>query len=530
MKPLVEDDSVSDAELVALCLRNDRQAFGTIVARYQSAVCGIAYSSCGDLGLSEDLAQDTFVAAWRSLGQLKEPAKLKSWLCGIARNLIHKSLRREERTPTAQAAPLPEGVSACEASPQELAMSREEESLVWQALESIPPEYREPMVLFYREGKSTAAVAEMLDLSDDAVRQRLSRGRLMLNERLARTVEDVLRRSGPTKVFTLAVLAALPALATSAKAATLGVAAAQGGATASKAMLATGMLSALSGPLMGIFSAWMSYRMNMAAARSDEERSKIRKFYSSFMAGMAVFFAGLFLLIRWRREFAHVHPQLFWVLTIGLSVGWLVLGLRQSLALRRAAQKESLAHPKQPCIAWEYRSKQTLAGWPLVHIRIGEGQTGWRDPVKAWFAAGDFAIGLIGAFGAIAIAPLSIGALAMGLLPWGGLAVGLMPIGGLAVGGWAFGGLAFGWRAYGGCALAWDAAMGGYATAREFAEGGFAQAAQANNQAAREFFAGSPYFQAIQWVGRYVAWFNLLWILPMMAWWRIIAQQARSRK
>ena len=73
--------------------------------RYQGVVSAVSYSRTGDRALSEDIAQDTFIAAWRQLGQLREPSRLRSWLCGIARNLARKARRR-----TAREAPL-EGVT-----------------------------------------------------------------------------------------------------------------------------------------------------------------------------------------------------------------------------------------------------------------------------------------------------------------------------------------------------------------------------------------------------------------------------------
>ena len=77
-----------DAALVAEVLNGNRDAFGQLVARYQSSICGLAYSACGNISQSEDLAQETFIIAWRKLGDLQEPAKFKSWLYGIARNLV----------------------------------------------------------------------------------------------------------------------------------------------------------------------------------------------------------------------------------------------------------------------------------------------------------------------------------------------------------------------------------------------------------------------------------------------------------
>jgi len=89
-----------DANLVAQSLTGNREAFGEIVARYQSLVCSLAYSSTGSLSQSEDLAQETFLAAWRHLGDLREADKLRAWLCRIARNLICDALREQGREPT----------------------------------------------------------------------------------------------------------------------------------------------------------------------------------------------------------------------------------------------------------------------------------------------------------------------------------------------------------------------------------------------------------------------------------------------
>ncbi len=79
----------NDAELVCDSLAGNRDAFGQIVARYQSLVCSLAYSATGSLSQSEDLAQETFFAAWKQLAGLREPEKLRAWLCAIARNLIN---------------------------------------------------------------------------------------------------------------------------------------------------------------------------------------------------------------------------------------------------------------------------------------------------------------------------------------------------------------------------------------------------------------------------------------------------------
>ena len=96
----------NDAELVAASLDGSRDAFRRIVERYQTLICSLAYSATGNVSRSEDMGQETFIAAWKQLGALREPAKLRAWLCGIARHQIQKNFERDGREPALNAAPL----------------------------------------------------------------------------------------------------------------------------------------------------------------------------------------------------------------------------------------------------------------------------------------------------------------------------------------------------------------------------------------------------------------------------------------
>lgn len=237
---------LTDARLVELGLAGNREAFGQLVSRYQGPVCALTYSACGSSSRSEDVAQEVFIAAWRQLAALKEPVKFKAWPFGIARNLVHKSFRQQSRNPIAAAEPLLEEVETGSSSPDpaEMAITKEEEVVMWSVLEAMPETYREPMVLYYRQEESMATVAEVLGLSEETVRQRLSRGRSMLNERVATVVERGLRRSGPSEAFGLAVLGALPLAATPAKAAVAG-ATAMGANSSSVSGVAAGVVATM---------------------------------------------------------------------------------------------------------------------------------------------------------------------------------------------------------------------------------------------------------------------------------------------
>jgi DNA-directed RNA polymerase specialized sigma24 family protein len=86
-----------DAGLWHRVLADDPSAFEAVVAKYQNLVASVAYSATGNFSLSEEVTQETFWQAWRQRFQLREPERLASWLCGIARNLAHQTSKHEQR-------------------------------------------------------------------------------------------------------------------------------------------------------------------------------------------------------------------------------------------------------------------------------------------------------------------------------------------------------------------------------------------------------------------------------------------------
>jgi RNA polymerase sigma factor (sigma-70 family) len=198
----------SDAELIEASRRGERAAFGELAERYQGVVCAVSYSGTRDRALSEDVAQETFLAAWRHLDQLRETVRLRSWLCGIARNLARKARRRSDREQ-----PVDEPrVFADGANPFDAASDAETERVVADALARVPETYREVLVLYYHEQRSIREVAGALGISEAAAMQRLSRGRHYLADGVNDLVERALRGARTRRQLAASVLAALPAL------------------------------------------------------------------------------------------------------------------------------------------------------------------------------------------------------------------------------------------------------------------------------------------------------------------------------
>ncbi len=312
-----------DAVLVADCLQGNREAFGVLVEQYQSLICTLIYCRCGSVAQSEDLAQETFLAAWKSLPSLKEPTQFKAWLCQIARNISADAARQQERKAHGNSVSIevaPELIDD-RPSPAAQAIRREDESLVWRTLEQLPENYRLPLVLFHREEQSVAQVAAVLDLSEDVVRQRLSRGREMLREGVNDAIEGVLGRTKPGKKFTAAVMVAIGAVGTStAKAAGAGIVAASNTIAAAKAASGAGTLIGLG--VVPLIGDWVLWRLLPTKARSADERAILNKCVMVITLSDVLFTLWMFIAIHLAPHFSQMTVI---ATVIGSAVGFLVL-------------------------------------------------------------------------------------------------------------------------------------------------------------------------------------------------------------
>ncbi|MGE5186379.1 MAG: sigma-70 family RNA polymerase sigma factor [Acidobacteriota bacterium] len=194
-----------DAELVACSRRRDAGAFGELVERHQRLVFGVALARCQDPALAEDVAQEAFVVAWRDLDRLREGDRVGTWVAGIARNLAASAVRARARRP--------EPVLDLPAvpTPEDEALQREDRDLLRRALAAVPASFREVLVLYYLENESIARIAAALAISEDLVKQRLSRGRRALRDSIATRVETALSRARIRPSFRAGVLAACAA-------------------------------------------------------------------------------------------------------------------------------------------------------------------------------------------------------------------------------------------------------------------------------------------------------------------------------
>jgi RNA polymerase sigma-70 factor, ECF subfamily len=162
----------AEASVVALAVSGDDQAFAELVRRRQGMVRELMRRLCGDAAFAEDLAQQAFVQAWRSLRKLRSPAAFGSWLRGIAVNVWLQEARRSPfRLERPEAEP-PEPPAAGP-DPPDIAADRLDLS---RALMRLKPPERVCVVLAYAEGLSHSEIADATGWPLGTVKSNVARG------------------------------------------------------------------------------------------------------------------------------------------------------------------------------------------------------------------------------------------------------------------------------------------------------------------------------------------------------------------
>jgi len=170
-----------DQAAVERVLAGDISCFEEIVRRWQSPLINLAYRFCHDRGRAEEMAQEAFLRAYRGLSQWRRDAAFSTWLFALATNFYRSELRRipartvsidDVREPVDPRA-FDGGVEDCD---RDLAVRR--------AVFTLPPKYREALVLFYFHEMDVPAAAQSLGLPEGTFKARLFRGREILRDKL----------------------------------------------------------------------------------------------------------------------------------------------------------------------------------------------------------------------------------------------------------------------------------------------------------------------------------------------------------
>jgi RNA polymerase sigma-70 factor (ECF subfamily) len=166
-----------DEALVAAAQGGSADAFSRLVERHQQAVRAFLRRTCGDWAQADDLAQETFLAAWSRIGRLKAGASVRAWLCGIGYNKHLTTLRSATRERARGQAYEDNRDEVVDAAPEEkIALER--------AMATLPADQRACVALCLAADFSHAEAAEALDLPLGTVKSHVMRGRARLLQAL----------------------------------------------------------------------------------------------------------------------------------------------------------------------------------------------------------------------------------------------------------------------------------------------------------------------------------------------------------
>lgn len=174
----------TDADLIARVLsREDHNAFGELVRRYQSPVRGfLTRMTRGDAHLADDLAQETFLKAWKGLRSYRGGARFSTWLFGIAFNEFRGAMRSQKEVAVddlPDSPPEPETAAGDSSSRLRLDLT--------EALKQINSEERAAILLCCQNGLSHEEAAEALGCPLGTVKTNILRGKEKLKRHLAPT-------------------------------------------------------------------------------------------------------------------------------------------------------------------------------------------------------------------------------------------------------------------------------------------------------------------------------------------------------
>ena len=191
--------SDSDAMLVERTVAGDQKAFELLVIKYQRRIQRLIGRMVRDVDLVEDIAQETFIRAYRALAQFRGEAQFYTWLYRIAVNTAKKALMDLKRNPTVsensfksdddETSPLENELTSSE-TPEAILAGKEIAQMVNAAMEALPDELRQAISLREIEGLSYEEIAEAMSCPIGTVRSRIFRAREAISARIKPLLEN----------------------------------------------------------------------------------------------------------------------------------------------------------------------------------------------------------------------------------------------------------------------------------------------------------------------------------------------------
>ena len=187
---------LTDMDILSEVSAGKVDAYGKIVGRYHGRLYNFIYRFVGDRETAEDIVQETFLRAFRKRDEYRAIANFSTWLFTIAGNLAKSELRRRKRWRMISAERDEETDTGMElpdesARPDKVAESSIADVQIQNAINSLPNNYRQVILLRDVEGMSYQEISEIVDCPVGTVKTRVNRARLKLQQKLKSEGRDV---------------------------------------------------------------------------------------------------------------------------------------------------------------------------------------------------------------------------------------------------------------------------------------------------------------------------------------------------
>lgn len=189
---------LSETEIIELCKKGDRDAFNTLVEKYQTQVINIAYSMLSNREDALDAAQEVFVKIYKNIGGFKGKSSLSTWIYRIVSNVCNDILRKRRKNTnvisiSTSAQEDDENkdfdITDTNPTPEELLELSEQQRVVRMAISELSDEYREIVTLCDIEQLSYDEISQILKCPVGTVKSRLNRARSALKKKLIKNRE-----------------------------------------------------------------------------------------------------------------------------------------------------------------------------------------------------------------------------------------------------------------------------------------------------------------------------------------------------
>jgi len=190
--PSVSYTELSDESLIEMCRADVKPAFDELIRRYERPIYHLAYRLAGNYDDAHDIAAETFLRIYRSIGTFQCAITLPAWINRIVANVFFDTRRHAHRHPAVSLDALVEkagdallkGADNTQVSPHMRAEESERRKILDDAISHLPDYQRMMVTMFHNDGRTYEEIADMMSVPVGTVKSRLNRARLALREML----------------------------------------------------------------------------------------------------------------------------------------------------------------------------------------------------------------------------------------------------------------------------------------------------------------------------------------------------------